>query len=97
MTRLGSPYTNTLMRFRDFFARSGFDPVVRQAEIDALPTKTWNQWPVFRILCHGQRGRGPHWMWVNEAILWSLISFDCFVCPYHVPDLPLKVTEPRDQ
>ncbi len=55
----------------------------RQDEIDALPSKTWKGRTVHALLCQADFGKGPHTLWVPEGLLWALIHFDAFRCPYH--------------
>ena len=67
---------------------AGFDEAIRRKEIDALERKDWHGKLVYKIRCHGTRGKGPHDVWVGEQLLWFLISLTGFVCPYHIGDDP---------
>lgn len=75
-------------RARAFFieVRGHAASCARAGQITMRPTKTWKSQPLFRLLCHGTRGKGPHECWVPEALLWSLIDFRAFRCPYHLGD-----------
>jgi hypothetical protein len=55
----------------------------REAEIAALPTVTWRGRRLYTLRCQGDFGKGPHDMNVPESILWTLIAFRAFRCPYH--------------
>jgi len=55
----------------------------RATEIAALPTVTWKGRRLYILRCHGETGRGPHDLNVPEALLWSLITLDRYVCPFH--------------
>lgn len=58
--------------------------VVRRAiEIAQLPVKDWRGRAVFRIMCEGPFGRGPHENWVPEHLLWNLLDLGHYCCPYH--------------
>jgi hypothetical protein len=59
----------------------------RERAIRSLPTKLWKGRPVFQIRCHGTRGKGPHDVWVPEAMLWASIDpFRRWCCVYHAGD-----------
>jgi hypothetical protein len=71
-------------------ARSGFlvvrgwdETEAREAEIRERPSKDWKGKRVYAIRCNGTTGKGPHEMWVTEAVLWALIEPSAFVCPFH--------------
>ena len=62
----------------------------REQEIAALPTKLWRgksgtQPPkvVYRILCYGTTGEGPHFTWVAEWALWRLSDLTAYRCVTH--------------
>jgi len=55
----------------------------RAAVIAALPTVTWRGHTLYTIRCNGDFGKGPHLMNVPESLLWSLISLERFLCPFH--------------
>jgi hypothetical protein len=74
---------------RAAFIESGYDAGQRQRDIDGLESKTWKDRTVYRVLCRGRRGKGPHWVWLGESLLWCLISLDAYVCPYHAGDDPI--------
>ncbi len=60
------------------------DAAVRRArEIGALDSKLWRGRRVWRIVCTRTSGKGPHEMYVEAAVLWSLIDLRSFRCPYH--------------
>lgn len=59
------------------------DVATREAEIAALPAVEWKGRTLRTIRCQGDFGKGPHDMNVPEAILWSLINLNRFICPYH--------------
>lgn len=59
------------------------EEVRRDAEIRSLDSKFWNGRKVFRVMCRGEFGKGNHEMWVEEWILWNLMSLDAFKCSFH--------------
>jgi len=71
------------------FLDAGGDFDMRSKEIRELPCKIWRGCRVYRLVCKGTRGKGNHVVWTGEAHLWALISLAHFVCPYHVPDIPV--------
>ena len=75
-------------RARAAFALCGFNEKERQTEIAALESKDWKGKKVYKIRCHGTRGKGPHDVWYGEMMLWWLISLRDFVCPFHIGDIP---------
>ena len=65
-------------------ARPGEDAKCkREMEIEALPVVVWRGKRLRTIRCTGITGRGPHDCNVPEAMLWSLIDFRRFRCPFH--------------
>jgi hypothetical protein len=59
---------------------------IRQAEIDALPWVMWNGRKLYGVRCQGTSGKGPHWVNLPLAMVWSLITLDHFYCPFHAGD-----------
>ncbi len=55
----------------------------REAEIAALPVVERKGRRLHTLRCHGDFGKGPHDVNVPPEVLWSLISFERFRCPYH--------------
>lgn len=55
----------------------------RMEEIAALPRKAWKGHQVYELRCLGPYGKGPHTVYVPERVLWSLLSLNYFLCPYH--------------
>lgn len=58
--------------------------VQRAAEIAALPTVQFKGRTLYTIRCCGTTGKGPHDRNVTEPVLWSLISLDYHLCPFHL-------------
>lgn len=56
---------------------------LRVYAISLLETKMWKGRRVYALLCDADFGKGPHTVFVPEHVLWSLLSFDHFRCPYH--------------
>ena len=67
----------------------------RQAEIDALPTVEWKGKTLRTLRCNGTSGKGPHDTNVPEDLLWALIDFRIYRCPYHCNDDPWQARELR--
>jgi hypothetical protein len=63
--------------------RGEAETLVREAEVAALPVVNWKGKPLVTIRCHGTRGKGPHDVNVPRALVWSLIDWRSYVCPYH--------------
>ena len=82
---------------RAAFIDAGFDPLVRTREIEQLPQKRWKGHMVHQVLCRGRRGKGPHYLWLHEWQLWSLISVKELLCPFHQGDQPVKITQIPEQ
>lgn len=59
------------------------DAADRAAQIAALPTVDWKGRTLWTLRCHGTTGKGPHDVHVPEAVLWALIDFRAYCCPYH--------------
>jgi len=55
----------------------------RGVEVAALPTVMWKGRQLRTIRCHADFGKGPHDVNVPESLLWSLLDFCAFRCPYH--------------
>lgn len=55
----------------------------RAAEIAALPTVAWKGRTLYVLRCRGLSGKGPHDTNVPEGLLWSLLDFRAFRCPFH--------------
>ncbi len=89
MTQASAPHaTARALRARaDFVAqRSGPEILARQRAIRALPTVQWKGRILYTLRCHGTSGKGPHDTNVPEGLLWALLDFRAFRCPYHVND-----------
>lgn len=63
--------------------RGAEDHERRRLEIKSLETSAWRGHTVYAIRCNGTTGKGPHTVNVPEALLWSLISFEAYRCPFH--------------
>ncbi len=74
---------SAFMAFAEEFGSVLIEVSGRQAEIDALPCVEWRGRRLRTLRCHGVTGRGPHDVNVPEALLWSLMHFGAFRCPYH--------------
>lgn len=59
------------------------DVPARQVQIVRLPRVEWKGKELFTLRCRGLSGKGPHDVHVPESLLWSLIDFRAFRCPYH--------------
>jgi hypothetical protein len=57
--------------------------VQRATEIAVLPSKMWRGVRVYELTCAADFGCGPHRLFVPEYVLWSLISLQRMVCPWH--------------
>lgn len=55
----------------------------RLRAIEQLPVVMWHGERLYTIRCKGDFGNGPHDMNVPESLLWSLITLEWFLCPYH--------------
>ena len=68
-------------------AARGVDAAVRRAhEIAARKSKLWRGRRVWPVRCTGASGKGPHQMYVEAAVLWSITDMKTFRCPYHAND-----------
>ena len=87
-TMLGSHPEQRTARAAAFFLRErGLVGYCERAQaIDALPAVAWRGQTLRTLTCHGTRGKGPHPTNVPEALLWSLIDFRAFRCPFHLGD-----------
>jgi hypothetical protein len=72
-------------RAREAFieVRGNAEALARGIAIEALPTVQWKGRTLYVIRCHGLSGKGPHDTNVPESVLWSVIDFRAFRCPYH--------------
>lgn len=66
--------------------RSGHEILARQRAIRALPQVVWKGRILYTLRCHGTSGKGPHDTNVPESLLWALLDFRAFRCPFHVND-----------
>lgn len=57
--------------------------LIREQEIQQLPSVEWRGRRLRTIRCAGDYGKGPHDVHVPESLLWSLIHVGQFRCPYH--------------
>lgn len=80
----------SLLPIRAFKARAAFldmrGPaafVQRFYEIQQLPTAQHRGRSLRTLRCQGTTGRGPHDLNVPEYILWAVIDFRAFRCPFH--------------
>lgn len=82
-------------RAREAFAafRGGLAALERLGQIDDLPRKPWGGRLVYQVRCRGVSGRGPHDLWVPEAVLWAVLDLERFRCPYHAGD-PIPEVQP---
>ncbi len=85
-----------IQRAKEVAAEFGLDMDRRQAEIDALPSKDWKGATVYRLTCHGTRGKGHHDVWVPEPVLWHIGAVHRYRCPYHAADVCRCSTEGQD-
>ena len=68
-------------------AARGVDGAVRRArEITGRSSRLWRGRRVWQIRCTGTSGNGPHELYLEAAVLWSLIDLRAFRCPYHAND-----------
>lgn len=58
----------------------------RQAYIDRLPVVEWKGKRLVTLRCNGRSGKGPHDQNVPEALIWSLMDPDRWLCPFHHHD-----------
>jgi hypothetical protein len=63
--------------------RSPQDEARRVADIAALPTVAWKGRTLYTLRCEAGFGRGPHDQHVPESLLWGLIDFSHWHCPFH--------------
>ena len=69
---------------RTYLETLGIERTVQRAhEIGALASKRWRGMRVYRTVCDGPFGNGPHVMYVSAGVLWSLISLEHCRCPFH--------------
>lgn len=92
--RLGSHVSLRNQRSEQVFRELEGDQAadVRRHQIAALPFKEWRgpkgdrpPTTVYRLCCLGGFGKrnDGHEVWVPLSVLWQLISFDHFLCPFH--------------
>ena len=63
--------------------RGPVEEAARAQAIQGLPTILWKGHTLYTIRCQGKTGRGPHVVHVPEHLLWALIDFRAYRCPYH--------------
>lgn len=95
--RLGAHPVEQAARARCAFAagRGNTAAWVRQRKIDALPTVQWKGHALKTLRCVGTSGKGPHDVNLPEAVLWSLMSLNAFLCPFHVNDRDMTTTKAK--
>lgn len=95
-TTVGLHVAKQALRARAAFVefRGAEAAIARQAQINQLPRVEWKGKPLFTLRCNGTSGKGPHNCNVPEGLLWSLISLNRFLCPYHVNDALWESDEP---
>lgn len=65
----------------------GVERATRRADdIASLLVVEWKGRTLYALRCHGISGKGSHIVNVPIALLWSLISLDGYLCPYHCGD-----------
>ena len=63
---------------------AGLNVAVQRARaITALESKIRRGVRVYRLTCCGPFGKGPHKQFVPASLLWSLIGFNGWRCPFH--------------
>lgn len=84
-TLLGSHMDVRAVRARAAFVelRGAQEALVREVAIAGLQAVEWRGQTLYRFRCHGTTGKGPHDLNVPLALLWALIDFRAFRCPYH--------------
>lgn len=55
----------------------------RQWQIDQLPKIIRKGRQLYTLRCRADFGKGPHDVNVPEHVLWALIDFRAFRCPFH--------------